>query len=262
MKTKTKLALVVGVSGGVGLVLGSQGPVMSIMVHLSDTTVTSFQRFDLLVRFLAAAGTFLAVVVALFKEEIRSLWEHASLTLTARDAGWVKEILEGSADDESGGDSDGPEAELRSHRAENYEAVLQVANTGNVPAKSCEVRLDRLTFREAAEAHPQELDCGEEPIGWRGTNEHRVTILPDRHAWVEVVSLTAPKRSSKGNAEAGLSIASAPMAQRAGTWVATFSVYGENIRLTKIELTIWWNGQWEPRKTEMTQRFTIKQAKP
>ncbi|WP_437512722.1 hypothetical protein [Sorangium sp. So ce1099] len=259
MKTRNKLLLAVFAGCLIGFIIASQCPVLSVLVKLSDDTVTGFQRLDLLVRILAAAGTFLAVVVALFKEDIRRLWEHANIELNPRDSDWIREILEGSTDDDDAeGDSSASERDAPSRRAEKYEAAIQVKNTGNVPAKSCEIRLDRLIFKPQADANGVEVDSSDTALSWRGTTEPRIAILPDRHATVEVVVLTAPTGPKAGSRQASLRIGNNAVVDRSGTWVATFSVFGENVRLTKIDLTIWWDGQWEHRKTEMSRRFTVK----
>lgn len=261
MNTKLKYSITLVIGLVLGFLLASQLPLLSVISHFSDSTVTQFQKFDLLIRILAAVGTFMAVAVALFKEDIRRLWEHASVELKSRDSDWLREILEGSkGEDESDEDSDLPAQNAPSRRAERYEVSLAVKNTGSIPAKSCEIRLDQLVFKPTNEAREIEVDCGERPITWSGGADSRITILPDRHVAVEIAKISPPTRSKNGNGQSVLTIGNIPMKDRAGTWVATFSVFGENVRLTKITLTFWWNGQWEHRKTEMSQRFTVKKV--
>jgi hypothetical protein len=190
--------------------------------------------------------TFLAVLTALTKEDIQKLWNKPKLEVSFKDGRCIDEITE-------------KEDKSSIHKAKKYETHLLIENRGNIPAKNCELYLEKLVFIDnTIGGNGNELQLNIIPMKWKGKDEYKIHIPVTGKAYISVLEILSPRDKpislddTTPQTQALLKIADFNHSDsNHGSWKATFKLYSENTRPKEFVLIVAWNGKWEQRLPEM-----------
>ncbi len=256
MRPWARVLLIIG-GGLVMLVLaylaGNWCPVPSIA-----NTSPEFQRDDfysLLVSTSAAICTLLAVLVALFKEDLRKLWRYAALEVAAIEDGCLEEVF-------------GRRAASSRRAVTSYECRIVVTNIGKEMAKDCRILVERLEKGTAVRKF-ETVGLDYAPLTWAGSKRDMVSLPPTSKAIFRIVTVSSPEEKGMDEQDEATSddgerderpilmIGDKKM-EGGGDWIATVNVSADNVRPVRARLMIKWSGRWEPRLAEMKGQLSIE----
>jgi hypothetical protein len=240
-----------------GFILGQYLPLEYLRPKVNKVEIS---LNDLYLRVTTSIGTIVtsfAVIVALFKEDIRRIWESASLTVCFRDENSLAEIFETENSKQN--------SQNVNLSAKKYESILSISNIGNLTAKNCEIYLERLQYKTSLFPSKQELSTTGLALNWIGKEDHMIAIPSKAKSTVCILeiqsSLNLPVSSSTntGDNKPRIKIGDidCPVTSNDSTFEAKFMLYSENSKTQEINIEIVWNGKWQSRLTEMSKNITI-----
>lgn len=240
-----------------GYGFGNYLPIEVIKPSFTETSLSKGEYFRLIVSIISATITFFALVVALFKDDIRELWKRPRINFSLPEKHTIEDT-NSALDSESG---------TETIKAKRYVTRIEIQNTGNLPALSCEMYLDKLEFIPKDTSISQHIECSSAPLDWNGTDSPTIIIPPGGKKLLDIIEVTAPEKvstpdSAKTNNKSQLFIGTIPndKDQPKGKWTAKFSLYAQNHNPVSFNLEIEWNGLWKNRLTEFSSHFQIKRA--
>lgn len=202
--------------------------------------------------------TFLAVVIALFKDDIQEQWRRPRVEFDFPSEKTVED-LNSSVDLEGAGET---------IKANRYVSRVEILNKGNLPALNAEVYLEKLTFTPKNTSISQNIECSSSALEWKGTESTSIIIPPGGRKIVSIAEVSAPENVSTPGAEgtenhSRLVIGSivSDRSHNDGKWVATFGLYAQNHKPVNICVEIEWTGTWKNRLTEFNSQYKIEKAK-
>lgn len=239
--------------------IGNWIPLDYLKPKIEETPLKSSEYYSLVIRVIAAIITFLAVVVALFKEDFRKLWDYSKLEIKLADESGIIEKLEIERKETNS------ESKLKHYKAEKYESVLVVENIGNKTAKNCEIYLEKICFKGNEYIEEQNILIHNSSLVWNNDNERKIHIPPKGKKKVTIVELFEPKKQALPNGEEEYSASQLfigkvlnPTEYTSGKWEVHFIVYSDDSNPKKILFSLGWNGKWEQRFSEIKNCLTIK----
>ena len=219
-------------------------------IKVDTSPITIFQQKQLLLLFISSVVTSIALIVALLKEEIISLWKYSNLDI---DKYKIHE------DKEKQSSSD--------FKAKKYELCIEIVNTGSIPAKDCSVIITKLDYKLGSSAsNPLDVSFFEE-LKWRGKNTPKIYIASNygmaQVSLLEIIpniSSTSKEGQSEPNTLqiAGLDVTRDNIAQVGSEWTIYFMICSDNCKTKRYKLDFAWNGKWENRLEEMKQWAVVK----
>jgi hypothetical protein len=241
----------------VGYIIGTIVPLEYLKPNIIQKDLNSGEFYTIVINSFSVIVTTLAVIVALFKEDIRKYWEFASLDISFKDGKELHEILE---DEKTNTPSN-------INKATKYESVILIANKGKLPARNCELYLERLTFKNSQYVSNQDIPIVGIALEWWGKNERTILIPSTGKAYIGVCEIYPPQDHSFGTSESSPSETSTPIKPKilfgnvespsiyeSGTWEAIFVLYSENAKPVKFTIEITWNGEWKHRLADMSKK--------
>lgn len=248
MKYKIGIGLLIALVAG--YVIGQLIPVEQMRPEIEPKSLESKDYYSLIVQIVAATATFLAVVIALFREEIRRWWEFVQIDYSIPTDKFI-EVLNENIGDPSQGASQPLEAE-------KYLCTLEITNNGTISSHASEIILESVVLESKEFTNPQIIETNGLPLTWGNTNENRITIPPKGRKKVVILELIAPEKESTPESEESISSPELNFSGvddekkfTNGVWRATYLVYSSNCRPRRFEVHVTWNGKWQGRKTEM-----------
>lgn len=238
----------------VGYVLGQFLPIDYLRPTIVNKDLTLNDLYTRIISVVGTTVTFLAVLVALFKEDIRKIWDKADLSICFRDDNVLHEILDN-------------ETSSSNYKAKKYETILLIKNQGSLAAKSCEIYLERLQFKSSTYPTPQDIPLTGQPLNWHNNSNTAILIPATGKATVSILEIISPESQSVPTEQAGsltpmpkikIGDTESPAEYSNGTWIAKFIVYSENARPIEHVVVITWNNRWEYRLAEMSKCVTIQ----
>ncbi|MEB2782889.1 hypothetical protein U3A58_21090 [Algoriphagus sp. C2-6-M1] len=241
----------------IGYSIGNYLPIEAFKPSFTDDSLSKGEYYRLVVSIISASITFLALVIALFKDDIREQWKRPRISFTLPEKHTVEDT-DSALDSESGAET---------IKAKRYVTKIEITNSGNLPALSCEMYLDKLEFIPKDTSISQHIECSSAPLEWNGTESSTIIIPPGGKKLLDIVEVTAPEKvstpdSEKTNNKTQLLIGTIPNSkdQPKGKWKAKFSLYAQNHTPVSFEIEVEWNGVWKNRLTEFKSQFQIKKA--
>lgn len=243
MKFKVILPLSCIVCFSLGYVSGNSfviGP-----CEVLNTPITKGDFYANWINASSAVGTILAVVVALFLEEIRGLFKKVKFQISLKS----EEALEDVADFQG------------TKKAIRYHNSIHISNCGNINARNCELYLESASFssNNVSTALPVE----NAPIKWNKDN-NSIYIPFQGTKILPIFEFLAPQKQSTPGGEAievpaklkilGLT----DVETKAGKWELTYCLNSINSKLMKFKYIIEWSGEWEERQKEMSHKLKMK----
>lgn len=193
----------------------------------------------------SACGTILAVVVALFLEEIRGLFKKVKFHISLES----KEALEDVADFQG------------TKKAIRYHNSIHISNYGNINARNCELYLESASF--SSNNVSTTLPVENAPIKWNKDN-NSIYIPFQGTKILSIFEFLAPqKQSTPGGKAVEISaklkiLGLMDVETKSGKWELTYCLNSINSKPMKFKYIIEWNGEWEERQKEMSDNLTMK----
>ncbi|MBO5971592.1 MAG: hypothetical protein J6Q07_01100 [Alistipes sp.] len=231
----------------IGYILGVRYPLFWSAVSINTSTeLTLSEYYGLIVNIFIAAGTILAVIVALFIDEIKTLYRKVDI---------VFELDKNHITEET-------TTIKKSVKAVSYHNHIIIKNDGNINAQNCEIYIDEIEHRKQDVCRT--IPSPNLPISW-GYNGSGNYIPPQGKRIIELLNITPPQTMSTPDGLKDvvpakikfLGLDDAFDAQNS-EWILTYSLYTTSSRPKRFQYKVKWDGIWEDRETEMVQRLTVE----
>lgn len=235
--------------------------IISFDLSLTNT-MTVYEKWTLLVTSISSFGTILAVIVALFKEEIISLYKKANLAIgVEEELGFVEVIQEDTS-------------ESSNPSADRYELIIPIINKGKLPARGCEIELESFKIKNSDSLKFVDYNLNKHCFEWndaqansniviKSTSVRKFTIFTIKSPDAKLEVLDKAGDSSKDSypiIRVGSSNIkpSTPSSQ----YQLECCILSDNGKPNRFVITIKLTHQWRPRLTEMNQyvEVTIKRS--
>ena len=213
--------------------------------NVSDEPIPKGDYYGNVINGFVALGTCSAVIVALFLDEIRSLFKKVTFDIRLDNEEAIEEV-----EDIKG-----------SKKAKRYHNSIQFFNNGNINAQNCELYLESAKF--ISENSTTTLTVENSPINWN--QDSNIVYIPYQGKKVlPLFEMLAPQKQStpEGKTDiipAVLKILGLKVIEtKAGKWELIYCLYSTNSKPQKFKYIIEWTGAWEERQTEMKNILTMK----
>lgn len=256
MKYKKLLLLLIPLA--IGYLAGNIFPIEILKPNYPESEVlnkSEYYRF--IVSIIAAAITFCAVLVALFKDDLREYWKRPILKFAEPLQMTIEELNNNS---ESGSSND-------TLVANKYISRIEIKNEGNLPAINTEIFLEKLEFKEKESSIIQNIECYGKPLAWNGTDSTSMILPVGAKKLIDIVIITAPEKVSKPDSQTTKNPSKIFIGgiqnnneHLKGTWYATFGLYAQNHSPISFKIEMEWTGIWKPRLTEYKTQYQIKKV--
>ncbi len=242
----------------IGYLLGVYLPYFNLATLVSvEEIMTQAQYNSIFIRAVAAIATFLAVIVALFKEDIRRIWDNVNLSIELN-SDKIEEVLE-SMKIGKVGDTSPPIL-----KAEYYYSQIVIVNNGTKPAKEAQLYVEKIIFTNPSGSN-REIEVVGRPSLWEYESEVKTMIPPSGRKKCNIITINAPQKISKPDGEALdegvlLRIGETLLKQdfHKGKIEIQLAVYSESCRAKKFVLNLSWDGKWHNRLSEMSRSLTVE----
>jgi hypothetical protein len=199
--------------------------------------------------------TLLAVVVALLKDELKWwLWAKRKISVKQKSQNYLSEKISSTS--------------IEDVRAEMYEVVIYVINTGSLHIDKCHVSLSELQYLDANN-YATEVDFISQNLHWYSKKD---AVIPLHSKGKGEISLIQIKSNDAGTVGEGQSQSPKLFIGEVETempkdnipltgiikWIATFMIYYDTHSPIEYKIEIGWDGKWQNRLTEMKKHVTIK----
>lgn len=217
------------IAGGIMCLVG--------LVFVQGLATDTLKIAEVLFRGLAVLATLLAVVVALFKDDIRK----PHITLEQESSDWVQE---GAVQTTS--NTGGVPGPATMDYVTEYFVNVRVFNRTGISARDCEVRMLNIQTVDGQQLSIDPLNvCSPFPLNPR--TDHIIRLF----------ELALPTSSNQGGAAQPIfKVGSTVVPELSkGEWIAKFRFHGANVDAEIVVLKISWDGVWQHRKDRMKLRI-------
>ncbi len=238
----------------VGYLMGIWLPISMLQFEVVSSQPDTIDVLNLSIRLFAAVSTVAAVIVALFKEDLRKIWVHSKIQVQLPDENFSENLYSDKIEDNS----------QNPLKAESYICLLEVLNNGNISATGVEIYIESLTFEGPNYPTSQTISVNDKSLSWSGITESKIPIPPEGKKKVKILEILAPEEQSDPegtitNVPPKLRISDTIIDENFdnGEWEAKYAIYSTNSKPIRFTLLIKWNGKWENRASEMKSCLTI-----
>ncbi|CEN46481.1 exported hypothetical protein [Capnocytophaga canimorsus] len=256
MNLKLKRILIVI---GIAILSYSMGcffPINALAPNYSeDEFLTKSEYYGLVISVISAVITFCAVIVALFKDDLREYWKKPKIKISMPDKNTIEEFNK---------DSESSSSSNTALIASKYISKVEIENIGNLATLNTEIILESLRFCEKESSIWQEIECFGKPLEWNGMETTNVTLPVGAKKVLNIVSITAPEQISKPDSSTEKSPSRIIIGgvennkeYKKGKWEAKFQIYAQNHKPTPFTIEMEWNGIWKTRLTEFNSQYKI-----
>lgn len=235
--------------------IGNYFPIGIIKPNFPETDVlnkSEYYRF--IVSIISAFITFCAVLVALFKDDLREYWKRPRLILSEP----TQITIEGFNDVET-------ESTNRALVANKYISRIEIQNSGNISSVNTELLIEKLEFKAKDSTIIQEIECYGKSLPWNGSDSTTMVLPAGVKRLIDIVFITVPEKISKPDSSTVTSPSKISIGgitnhveKNNGTWIATFGLYSQNHSLVTFKVEIEWSGIWKSRLAEFKSQYQIK----
>lgn len=242
-----------------GYFAGVYFPQISIP-EIEERTINQVEFNTMILRGLALLATFLAVIVALFKEEIRSIWKNVKLNVVIPENP-IQESL--GKENVNAGDSN-----KEFITANHYSGKVHIINKGTIPVLNAELYLEKIEYFKKDNSQPKEIEVSGKAIKWDKEEETKSLIPSNGQKTCELIFIGAPSEeslpdgseSTSKNPSMQIGETEIPKDFQNGKFVAHFAIHSISCKCKKFKTSIEWDGKWHTRLTEMSDSLTLKMA--
>lgn len=232
----------------IGYLLGMYIPYIG-PYEFSNRPISKGEYYGNIINIFAALGTCLAVIVALFMNEIRSLFKRVIYSITLDSPEAIEEV-----EDVKG-----------TKKAKRYHNSIQIYNDGNINALNCELYLESAKFTSASSIVT--LNVENSPIKWNKIDNSIIHIPYKGKKVLHLFEIIAPQKQSTPNGSTDETSAQITILGLnnigiiPGKWDLSYCLYSTSSKPQKFKYIVEWTGQWEERQTEMKNFLTMKLEK-
>ncbi|MCE8181605.1 hypothetical protein [Porphyromonas gingivalis] len=244
MKWKIVL-LLCGISLIIGYFLGVFLPLGLGPCEMTNTPISKGDYYGNVINGFVAFGTCSAVIVALFLDEIRSLFKKVAFVIQLNSDEAIEEV----------------ENIKGTKKARRYHNSIQFFNNGNINAQNCELYVESASF--ISDNSTTTLTVENAPINWNLGNN--IVYIPYQGKKVlPLFEIIAPQKQSTPDGKTDIIPATLKMLglknieAKAGKWEIIYCLYSTNSKPQKFKYIVEWNGNWEERQTEMKDILKMK----
>jgi len=237
-----------------GYIIGNYIPLAILKPKIIEGQIDKGEYYRLLVSIISAVITFCAVLVALFKDDLRELWKRPIVQFNIPEQITIED-LNSSLESETIN---------ATPIASRYISRIEVKNIGNLPVINAEIYLDKLEFVPKDSTITQSIECSSSALLWNSEYVSSIIIPPGGKKLIQIAQVSPPEKfstpdSATVNKPPTLAIGEIESTKEnnKGTWVAKFSLYAQNHKPTSFEVEIQWNGLWKTRLTEFKNHYQI-----
>ncbi len=220
-----------------------------------DQFLTKSEYYRFTVSVISAVITFSAVLVAMFKDDLREYWKRPILKIIAAEQATIEEL---NTKSESSSSTD-------NLVATKYISRIEIKNEGNLPSINTEIFIESLNFKPKDTNISQSIECDGKPIIWNGSESTSMILPVGAKKLINIVMVSAPEKVSTPDSGATTKPSSIIIGgiknkkeQTKGTWTAKFGVYAQNHKPIYFEVEMIWNGVWTSRLTEYANHYQFK----
>lgn len=244
MKWKIIL-LLCGISLVIGYFLGVFLPLSLGPCEITNVPISKGDYYSNVINGFVAFGTCSAVIVALFLDEIRSLFKKVTFVIQLNSDEAIEEV----------------ENIKGTKKARRYHNSIQFFNNGNINAQNCELYIESAVF--ISDSSTSTLTVENDPINWNSGNN--IVYIPYQGKKVLLLfEIIAPQKQSTPDGKTDMIPATLKILglknieAKAGKWEIIYCLYSTNSKPQKFKYIVEWNGNWEERQTEMKDILKMK----
>lgn len=221
--------------------LGCKLPIFCPLYNVNQSSmVDPGVHLGNIINLFVCIGSFVAIIVALFKSEIEGMFKSVDLK-AAFENSTVFEVL----NEES---SDNP-------TARQYYNNLFLTNYGNINALNCEVQIDEIKFKRETDLRPTSLYCEKLKLPFISDSAFiSANGGYQRIRLFEITSSQDPDGNIKMTLKLGENIYPITVG---GTWTIKCCANLENAKPYVFTCEIKWDGMWHARRNEMQINFKV-----
>jgi hypothetical protein len=236
--------------------IGNWVPMQQLNPSIQKVQLKTPEYLQLIISFFAALVTLSAVIIALFKEDIRKFWEFSKIVISMPEDNFFEELNSSSS-----------KVESKAWEAIKYNSKIEILNSGSIAALDLEIYLESLTFKGVEYPTSQIIraDCY---LKWNELHETKINLSPEGKRTIDILELSSPaQQSSPGGVNtdvpAKLIIAGIEVNPdfKNGKWTGSFIIFSTNAKPIRFKLEVNWNGRWEKRASEMKSNLTTNLIK-
>lgn len=244
----------------VGYIAGHIFPIGILKPNYLETeTLNKAQYYQFVVSIIAASITFCAVLVALFKDDLREFWKKPQINIIMSTDRHTIEEFNTSSESESSSDQ---------LIAGKYISKVEIENVGNLAALGTEIILEKFEFKEKDTSIVQTIECSGKPLNWNGLDTTSITLPVGAKKTISIVTISAPEKVSRPDGQSVrvrskiiVGEVETKKDQTKGTWTAVFTIYAQNHKPTSFTVEMEWTGIWKTRLTEFNSQYKINLLK-
>lgn len=215
--------------------------------EITETALFPFDahRWDRIFDIINAFLLFITLLTAIFKEQIIASIYHAKFEI--KNDNDYREIVENT---DTGS------------KANCYEKILMVQNTGNKSALNCRLIIDTVSIKNESDYHETELKLKESvilPLSFSPSSNQLkpqgsfsfslFRILPKINAHDDIPEVQMAFLIGDNKIE---------IKQGKTDYIIAFHIEAEDIQSPSSKIVVHWNGKWQNRKTEMKRVLSIE----
>lgn len=212
---------------------------------MTNTPISKGDYYGNVINGFVAFGTCSAVIVALFLDEIRSLFKKVTFVIQLNSDEAIEEV----------------ENIKGTKKARRYHNSIQFFNNGNINAQNCELYVESASF--ISDNSITTLTVENAPINWNLVNN--IVYIPYQGKKVlPLFEIIAPQKQSTPDGKTDIIPAALKILglknieAKAGKWEIIYCLYSTNSKPQKFKYIVEWNGNWEERQTEMKDILKMK----
>lgn len=197
--------------------------------------------------------TFLAIIVAIWGNDIRNFFNREKCTVEIEDDSFHEDI-------------NGQE-DANNITAKRYYGNLLIKNTGNREIEDCQVRITRITYRNGKNEKENKLSLQNDVALWvNSQRDVTVTILPGDSKLINIINVfpdstsQTPDNANQKMKPRRLETRGYPLKDKyskRGVWSINYKICTPHKTLKNILVTVTWDGVWHNRETEMNNALNI-----
>lgn len=240
----------------VGYLVGIFFPIEILKPNFTDTDIINkTQYYKILISIISTFITFCAVIVALFKDDLRAYWKRPKIEFIKPSQFTIEEFNNNS------------DSSSNTLIATKYISRIEIKNNGNIPAINTEIFLEKLDFKEKNATILQPIECYGKPLVWNGTESTSMILPVGSKKLIDIITIVAPEKTSKPDSQTIKTPSKIIIGDivnkkehSKGTWYATYGLYAQNHKTISFKIEMEWNGVWKTRLTEFSSQYQIKKV--
>jgi hypothetical protein len=236
-------------------IVGNYVPINLFKVNVKVEEISTTEYIRLVISIISIFLTFMAILVALFKDDFRERWKRPKI-LFSEPNDCLSEVKDQNTS-------------INVIEALQYNYRVQIHNNGSLPSLNTEIYLEKLEFIQNNLEITNPLEISGVPLFWDEKKvKEAIIIPPGGMKMLNIIELRAPEKESLPDKtlpqklpvlKIGDIIANKE--KNSGTWLATFTLYAQNHNPIKFITKVQWDGTWQNRLADMGSILKIELQK-